>query len=196
MSYDNSGSTPPPPPRGSGQEPWEVQPGAESRGAGETYGQPSAAPYGQSPASGGYNSTGGYGSSAGSSPAMGPAGGYGQPQPPRSNGMAIAALVLGILAILGCLIPLVNILSIVLGIVAVILGVVAVRRSKLVGGRGLGITGIVLGALAIVVSAVVLAATIAAFGSLDQEQLDQIVDQFESPPAEGAGLLDGGRVSL
>jgi uncharacterized membrane protein len=74
----------------------------------------------------------------------GPSGG----QPP-SNGMAIGALVTGILSL-----PLVFLfgLGVLLGIVAVILGVIAVRRANRGegSGRGMAIGGIVTGAISVV----------------------------------------------
>ena len=77
-------------------------------------------------------------------------GGYTPPQQDK-KGMAIASLVLGILALVGCLIPVLNIVSIILGIIAIILGIVALRAIKQgrAGGKGMAIAGIVLSILAI-----------------------------------------------
>jgi hypothetical protein len=63
-------------------------------------------------------------------------------RPPRSNGMATAALVLGILALCGGL----------TGIPAIICGILGLSRAKQAGGTGQGsaIAGLVLGALGIV----------------------------------------------
>ncbi|MEJ5867136.1 DUF4352 domain-containing protein [Pseudokineococcus sp. 5B2Z-1] len=73
-------------------------------------------------------------------------------QPP-AKGMAIAALVLGIVAILGCLIPLLNVFSLLLALVGLVLGIIAIRRvakdSARFGGRGQAIAGVVLSVLAI-----------------------------------------------
>lgn len=63
---------------------------------------------------------------------------------PLSSGMAIAALVLGILA----LVTFWTVVGgIVLGLVAIVLGVVALRRVRrgTAAGRGRAITGVVLG---------------------------------------------------
>lgn len=49
---------------------------------------------------------------------------YAPPQPKSGNGFAVTALVLGIIAILGCLIPIVNIFSAFLAVLALIFGVV------------------------------------------------------------------------
>lgn len=77
---------------------------------------------------------------------------------PRSKpkGLAIAALIVGILAFLTGLLPVVGA---VLGIVAVILGIVAVVKRQ---SKGMAITAIVLGAIATVVS-IVMAAGFASF---------------------------------
>ena len=82
-----------------------------------------------------------------------PAGGYGayggQPSSPR-NGLGIASLVLGILAVLGFFF----VVPALLGIVAIILGVVAggkARRGE-AGGEGLAKTGMILGIAGVALS--------------------------------------------
>ena len=78
-------------------------------------------------------------------PPMAP-GGYGQqpygvPAGGRSNGAAIASLVLGLL---GC-VPLIT------GVFAVVLGIVGIRKTRdpQVGGKGMAIAGLILGVLSI-----------------------------------------------
>ncbi|WP_051451413.1 DUF4190 domain-containing protein [Actinospica robiniae] len=68
--------------------------------------------------------------------------GYGFPQTPGTNGLAVAAMVCGLCGFL-CLIP---------GIVGVILGAVSLPQIKRSGqsGRGMAITGIVAGAVWII----------------------------------------------
>ena len=62
------------------------------------------------------------------------------------NGLAIAALVLGIVGVAGALIPLVNFVSIILGILAVVFGIIAILQAKKVGApHGKAIAGLVLG---------------------------------------------------
>jgi hypothetical protein len=82
-----------------------------------------------------------------------PGPGYGYPpqEQKRGSGMAIAALVLGILAFL---LSITVVGGIVLGLIAVIVGILASGRAKrgLAGGRGMAITGIVLGVLALLIS--------------------------------------------
>jgi hypothetical protein len=93
-------------------------------------------------------------------PPQGQGGYYQQPQQ-RGSGMAITALILGIIALLSCW---TIIGGIVFGLVAIVLGFVASRRAKRgeAGGRGMAITGIVLGLLGLVLS-VVIVAVIGAF---------------------------------
>lgn len=105
------------------------------------YGQPPQPAYGQP----GYGQPG-YGQPGYGQPAEAP---YG---PTGSNGVAIAALVVGIIGALLCWVPIVGL---VLGLVALVLGIVGVRRRT---GKGMAIAGIVLGAIAVVVGVVVLIA--------------------------------------
>ncbi|MEZ4365395.1 MAG: DUF4190 domain-containing protein [Kofleriaceae bacterium] len=74
--------------------------------------------------------------------------------PPTGNGLAIAGLVLGIVAVLLCWVPLVNW---VLAILAIVFGAVGMGRARKVGGRGRGmaIVGLVLGILSGVAGTVV-----------------------------------------
>lgn len=104
---------------------------------------------------GDYGSGGSGGASGGyGPPAYGPpAGGY--PAPAGNNGLAIASLVLGILALLGvCLAGFGGLL----GIVAIILGVLARKKVKLgqAGQGGLAIGGIVTGAIGLVLGVIVM----------------------------------------
>lgn len=77
-------------------------------------------------------------------PAVAPA-----PPAPRGNPWGLSALIVGIVAILGSAIPIVNNVSIVLGFVAVILAIIGfvVKYRK----RGLAIAGVILGGLAIII---------------------------------------------
>lgn len=70
--------------------------------------------------------------------------------PPQSNGMATAGFVLGLLGLLICWIPIVNILGIVLGLLGAVLAAVGLAKSQKVGtGKGLAIAGMILGVLAV-----------------------------------------------
>lgn len=74
------------------------------------------------------------------------------PQPTtekRSNPLGLTSLIIGIVAIVGCAIPIVNFVSIFLGIVALILGIIGlVMKGR---RRGLAIAGSILGLIALIV---------------------------------------------
>ncbi|HEX2142965.1 MAG TPA: hypothetical protein VHG10_00505, partial [Glycomyces sp.] len=75
-----------------------------------------------------------------------------QPMPVKQgNGFGVTALVLGIIAIAGAWIPVVNVVSMILGALALIFGIVALAVAGKRGGKGkgTGATGLVLGILAI-----------------------------------------------
>ncbi|MFZ5869630.1 MAG: DUF4190 domain-containing protein [Actinomycetota bacterium] len=113
------------------------------------------------------------------------------------SGMAIGAMVLGILGILSFWVPVFNIGAILLAIVGVILGVLAIRGIKrgTQSGKGMAIAGIVLSALTIVGAIVVNVATFAFVKSIEEQttaDLDDAIADLDSagepaaeePPAE------------
>lgn len=121
-------------------------------------------------------------------------GAYGPPPgPPKSNGVAIAALVCGIIALLASWLPGINLLSVVLGIAAIILGVIGLRNAPERGGRGLAITGLVTGALGLVVAIIFLVFIVsfvqdAATDPVFQQELQRELERLQS---EGAFDTDG-----
>lgn len=134
----------------------------------------------------------GYGQQA---PAMPPYG-YGQQpqQPQKSDGFAIAALVLGIAALCLGLIPILGFIAFPLGVVGLVLGVIGiVNASRRRSGKAMAIIGTVLCVLALVLAvigvAVVNRAAIDQGDSLDemtgdsteqilQDDLDVALGQF------------------
>lgn len=103
--------------------------------------------------------------------------------PSQSNGVAVAALIVGILSL-----PAVAtiVLGPLLGIVAIVLGVIGVARAGQLGGvgRGMAIGGIVTGALAILATVVLFlglfaftSALVESGGSVGFEQEIPILDQ-------------------
>lgn len=75
------------------------------------------------------------------------------PTPQKKSGLGIASLVLGIIAIVGSWIPILNNISFLLAIIGLILGIVgifSIRKGK-VGGKGLTIAAIVINVIAIVI---------------------------------------------
>lgn len=107
------------------------------------------------------------------------------------GGMATAALVLGILALITSWTVVGGVL---LGLLAIIFGVIGLRRANrgLAVGRGRAITGIILGVLSIAIAAVLIAVGAAFFNSDEaknlrscledagnnQTQIQQCEDQF------------------
>lgn len=73
---------------------------------------------------------------------------YGQKQ---KTGMSVAAMVLGILAILLAWFPIGSYVAVLLALLALIFGIVGVRRGV---NKGMAVTGIVLGAIALIASIV------------------------------------------
>ena len=67
-------------------------------------------------------------------------------QPNQTNGMAIAALVCGIIGVVGCFFGWFAIASLVLSIVGIVLGAKGMQVAKTTGtGNGLAIAGLVCG---------------------------------------------------
>ncbi len=100
--------------------------------------------------------------------------------PQRSNGVAIAALVCGVVALLLSWLPGINLLSFLLGIAALICGAIGLSKAKdpAVGGRGLAIGGIVTGLLALVVAVLVYVGIARVFGDPDvQRQIQELQEQ-------------------
>jgi hypothetical protein len=91
---------------------------------------------------------GGYPDQGGYQQAGYPQGGYNQPVASPKNGLGIAALVLGILALVTFLFTL-GIGGIVFGIVAIILGVLGRKRAKRgeATNGGMSLAGVILGVL-------------------------------------------------
>ena len=106
--------------------------------------------------------------------------GFGAPPgPPPTNGVAISASVVGVLAMLPAVTIVFAVLAVFPGIVAIVLGVVGLsisRRHPAAPGRGLAIGGIVCGVLTFValVIEIVLFAVV-----LDSSEVD-LVDQREA----------------
>jgi lysylphosphatidylglycerol synthetase-like protein (DUF2156 family) len=83
----------------------------------------------------------------------------------RSNGMAIAAMVLGIIGIVFAFF--ITYVGIILGVIAIVLALVARRRGEAVPGHGRGqiLTGLILGILAVVISVVEIIVVLVILGS-------------------------------
>jgi hypothetical protein len=101
------------------------------------------------------------------------------PRQQTSNGLAIAALITGILAAFVAFIPLFGmIVAVPGGIAAIVLGIFARNRAQEVGGAGLAMTGIITGAVAIIISLVLALFVGAIFSQVDAD-LRETVDNLE-----------------
>ena len=67
----------------------------------------------------------------------------------EKKGLAIAALVLGIIGVIISFIPIINSVCYILGILALIFGIISVVKKM---GKGLAIAGIVLGVIALIIT--------------------------------------------
>ncbi len=125
----------------------------------------------------GYGQTATYGAAGGY-----PQAGYGNYAAPGSGGggkgMAIAALVVGVIALLGSWIPFVGFGFATLGLVAIVLGVIGAIQAKrnAAGGRGLAITGIVLGVVSILLSI----ASVVVFFAVAANETSNAIEEIET----------------
>jgi hypothetical protein len=95
----------------------------------------------------------------------------------KTSGLAVAALVLGIIAILFSWIPFVNAFAIAPGVLAIIFGLIgffATGKAKGKGGKGLAVAGLVLG----VVSAIIFFTINSAVGSAMNEASEQANKEY------------------
>jgi len=121
-----------------------------------------------------------------------------QPVATRGSGMATAALVLGILALVTCFTVWGGVL---LGLLAIILGGIAVRRANRGEGfgRGRAIAGIVTGLIGLVLAVVLVAVGVSILNSPagknlrsclkdangNQQQVQQCQDQYRNQTGNG-----------
>ncbi len=110
---------------------------------------------------------------------------------PGGNGLAITSLILGIVAILGFAVPVLNVFSALLAVVGLVLGVIAFIRKA--GSRGLSLSGTIVSGLAlllsvifIVIYAVGLSAAIDEVSSDDPAVVETPVAESEAEPAAPA----------
>lgn len=110
------------------------------------------------------------------------------PATPAGNGLAVAALVLGIIGVFFGIIPLTFFVAWILGVLALVFGLVGcrrrVRRAMAVWGAALGLVSLILG----VVGVVIVVRAVEEFG----EALEELDEVFSEPPC--TELIDGQRV--
>lgn len=110
-----------------------------------------------------------------------------QPQPSGSKGLAITALILGIVAIVFAFIPVVNFFSYAPAAVAIILGIIVLAKKK--PGKGMGLTGLILGGASIVIAIIVTIVSVVALSSLSELETTTTPDTTleEEESAQGGG---------
>lgn len=175
--------------------PYGAAPAPSPYGAAPTAAPYGTAPYGAAPPGGpgygpGYGAGYGgpaqqqYGAPAGPGyypPSPGAYGGYTPPPSLRTNGVAIAALVVGGLGLLLCAVP---VIGLVLGLAGVVLGIVGIRRARGdMGGKGLAIGGLAAGGLALLVGALVTTVFFTAIRST-QDTIDQAWEDIDQSQEE------------
>jgi hypothetical protein len=109
-----------------------------------------------------------------------------------SNGLATAGFVLALLGVLGCWIPVLNILAMILAVIGVVLAAVGLAKSKKAGaGKGLAIAGLVLGVLALVLSVLINAV----FVSAVDEAVDEATSTTVETPADSGDAKSGDKAA-
>lgn len=116
---------------------------------------------------------------------------YGQQPRSGASGLAVAALVVGIVSLLIAWVPLVNVAAILGGLVAVVLGALALSRIRRSGqtGKGLAVAGLVLGGLSVVASIIVnvaLGAFVEEVGAAVEEQQSAAGADSGTEPVDAA----------
>jgi hypothetical protein len=113
--------------------------------------------------------------------------GYGGQQPPvarKGSGLAIAALVLAIIAVLLCWVPIVNNFAAVLAVLGLALGIpalVSARRGKR-SGSGLALASVILSVVAFV--------AVLATQALFSEVLDDVADEIDKSTSSESAPAD------
>jgi hypothetical protein len=101
-------------------------------------------------------------------------------QPPATNGLAVAAMIFGILSLLVSWVPFVGLLGVVGGALALVLGLLGRGRAKKVAnGAGLAVTGIITGLLAVLVGIASTVLPVLFFQGMvgDFEAVDRCIEQ-------------------
>jgi hypothetical protein len=155
-------------------------PGGDQPGGAAQYGSPQ---YGSQPGGGPQYGSPQYGSQPGGGQQYGgpqyggqPYGAGPGPGGPKRNGLGVAALVVGVLALLSSL-TLIG--GIVLGIAAIVLGVLGRGRAKRgeADNGGMALAGVVLGVVGLLLSLLFLAIGVAIFSSESGQDLADCLEQ-------------------
>ena len=116
--------------------------------------------------------------------------GAGAPPSSGGNGLAITALVLGVVALLAAFVPFLGaVVALPLGFAAIVVGLIGRSRARRAGGGGLAVAGVVTGAAGIVIALIwgVLASLFFAGVESDlREAIESVPAPVEDAPAEAA----------
>ena len=101
-------------------------------------------------------------------------------QPPATNGLAVAAMIIGILSLLVSWVPFVGLLGVLGGALALLLGLLGRGQAKKVANGGaLAVTGIITGLLAVLVGIASTVVPVLFFQGMigDFEAVDRCIEQ-------------------
>lgn len=101
---------------------------------------------------------------------------YQQKQEPKSNGLAIASLVLGIISFFALCLPVIPALTAIVGL---ILGIISLVKGK--GGKGMAIAGVILSGLSLLIAVLFIIGLMSFFTneSIMSEIRDQMQYEFD-----------------
>lgn len=109
--------------------------------------------------------------------ASGPENAPAQPAPAKGNGLALTGMILATVALLLCLIPIVNWFALFLGALALIFGIIGLVKARNGRpGRGMAVAAVVIAVLSGIGFAVSTAVTIAAVDAVDEAVGDASAD--------------------
>lgn len=114
-------------------------------------------------------------------------------QEQNKSGLATAGMVLGIIAIVGCWIPFINIVSIILGVLAFIFGIIPLIKKRSVGKA---VTGVVLGVLSVAIGVYMTSAATTAIDEATSPTKTTVTESNstesnkEEPTFDGAAAFD------
>lgn len=107
--------------------------------------------------------------------------------PPKANALALTGMILGVVALLLCLIPIVNVFALFLGLLALIFGIIGLVKARDGRpGKSMAIAAIILSVLAGIGFGVSTALTVAAVDAVDQS-VNDAADDID----EDLGRMDG-----
>ncbi len=111
-------------------------------------------------------------------------------QPQESQGMAIAALIMGIAGLIGGWFPIIQYFTLVLSILAIIFGAKARKKSV---GAGMATAGMVLGIISVAITVAMIVCVICAAGAIAAAggagAFDDLTNQINSALAAQGGMM-------